>query len=264
MTDKVKEFWDNQAKEHGTSDLATAPDHYYREHEINCILPLLNDGDAILDVGCGNGYATLKFAKACPNSKIYGVDYSKQMIEAAIEARGKLTTNNLNRIFFIVANVLDLRLDFTPQSQFDTIVCTRVLINLKSWDEQQQAILQMKSLLKPGGRLILLENTKDGLANLNSLRARFGLHAIKERWHNNYLPDSVTVMEFLEQHLYIENIKNLGTLYYLITRVLYAKLCQLDGKEPAYNTELHKIASELPNLGGHYSPNMMWVLRKLA
>ena len=36
--EKTKAFWDDQAREHGASDLATAPDHHYRTLEIKSIV----------------------------------------------------------------------------------------------------------------------------------------------------------------------------------------------------------------------------------
>jgi ubiquinone/menaquinone biosynthesis C-methylase UbiE len=254
MTDKIKAFWDNQAKEHGASDLATAPDHYYREKEIAEIIALLRDGDSILDVGCGNGYSTLQFAKACPSSPIIGVDYSKAMIEQAI-----MNADNKGGISFVVGNILDL-VDLLP-SRYDTIVCTRCLINLDSWHEQQEAILQIKHSLKPGGRLILVENTLEGLVNLNNLRRHFDLPLIEQRWHNHYLPQT-WLEDFLADNFTVERAENIGSTYYLISRGVYAKISQLEGREPQYDSVFNKIAADLPNLGGGYSPNMLYVCRK--
>jgi ubiquinone/menaquinone biosynthesis C-methylase UbiE len=253
MTDKIKAFWDNQAKEHGASDLATAPDHYYREKEIVEIIALLRDGDSILDVGCGNGYATFKFAEACPTSPIVGVDYSEAMIERA-------NKNAIGGMAFIVGNVLELASIFAA-ARYDTIICTRCLINLDSWHDQQEAILQIKHSLKPGGQLILVENTIEGLVNLNNLRRHFDLPLIEQRWHNHYLPQA-QLEDFLAEHFYVTDLQNIGSTYYLISRVVYAKISQLEGREPQYDSVFNKIAADLPNLGGNYSPNMLYVCRK--
>src|SRR6266700_1977640 len=84
-TRSKSEFWDDQAKVHGASDLATAPDHYYRELEIESILRVLvaMKPETILDVGCGNGYTTLKIGKQFPAATVVGVDSSKEMIAEA-------------------------------------------------------------------------------------------------------------------------------------------------------------------------------------
>ena len=139
----VKQFWDEQAKTFQESDLATAPDHYYREMEIDRVLAHLSNGQTVLDVGCGNGYSTLCFSKALPSSKIVGVDYSDSMIRHANVALAKSDVGN--RIEFLVGNVLSLTsVPAIGKRKFDAIVSERCLINLQNWEEQRAALLQMK------------------------------------------------------------------------------------------------------------------------
>jgi len=256
----IKQFWDEQAEAFQESDLATAPDHYYREMEVGRILSHLSDGEAILDVGCGNGYSTLRFSKALPSSRIIGIDYSESMIR---HAKGALAKSDLaSRIEFLVSNVLSLTLDPSINNKrFDTIISERCLINLQNWEEQRTALLQMKELMNRGGRIVLTENTQEGLANLNSLRGQFGLPSIAVRWHNSYLPQK-TLEDFLPEHFAVEAVENIGNLYYIISRVVYAKLAALEGKEPKYLHPINEIASQLPSLADYqYSPNFIYVLR---
>lgn len=261
MSEKlVKQFWDEQAEAFQESDLATAPDHYYREMEIDRILSHLSNGQTILDVGCGNGYSTLCFSKALLSSKIIGLDYSESMIRHANAALAK--SDGADRIEFLVGNVLSLTSDpVIGKRKFDTIVSERCLINLQNWEEQRAALLQMKELLQPDGRIILTENTQEGLANLNVLRGQFGLPSIAVRWHNYYLPQK-TLEKFLSENFTIEAVENIGNLYYIISRVVYAKLAALEGKEPEYLHPINRIASQLPSLPSYeYSPNFIYTLR---
>lgn len=254
-TAKVKEFWDQQAETYGASDIATAPDHFYREMEIRRIIDNLVDGEYVLDVGCGNGYSTIKFAKINPNSGFTGIDYSSVMIK---------NTPNLvpKNVDFLIRDVLRLSKDFDiTYFPFDTVISERCLINLANWDEQKHAILEMKKVLKPDGRIILVENTFEGLQRLNDLREQFGLHRIEVRWHNQYLPED-ELMNFLDQHFYITKIENIGNLFYILSRVLYAALAKEEGKEPEYSHPINEIASKLPSLGNyHFSPNFLFVLK---
>lgn len=261
--DLVKQFWNEQANSHKELDLATAPDHYYREMEIERILSHLKDGSTILDVGCGNGYSTLRFARALPASRIVGIDYSEAMIDHATAALTKSEFSG--RVEFSVANALSLTADpAIGNKKFDFIVSERCLINLKTWEEQRAALLQMKALLNPDGQIILTENTQEGLANLNGLRENLGLPAISVRWHNYYMPQK-TLEAFLPEHFSVEAVENIGNLYYIISRVVYAKLADLDGKQPEYLHPINKIAAQLPSLPGyHYSPNYIYVVRRKA
>jgi SAM-dependent methyltransferase len=255
--DKVHDFWDKQAAEFGASDLATAPDHFYREMEIKRIIEHLVDGESILDVGCGNGYSTFKFADAFPKSRFFGLDYSEPMIDQARETRKGWAEEGGPA--FIIGNVLQLEKDFP--AKFDTIVSERCLINLANWEEQQNALLQMKERLKPDGRIILVENFMNGLRSLNHQREKFGLHPIEVRWHNRYLEMNEFLI-FCGKHFDIEYEDNIGNIYYLLSRVLYAALAKREGKEPEYSHPINEIAAQLPSLGFYqHSPNWLMVLR---
>lgn len=263
--DKTKAFWDDQAREHGASDLATAPDHHYRTLEINSILRMIEcieKREAILDVGCGNGYSTVKIGKKFPEAMITGVDYSEPMIEEANRAA-------IPNVEYFHGNVLSLSRNKNLLGQkFDIVLSTRCLINLSTWEEQKAGILEMLKMLAPNGRLILVENTEVGLNSLNILRAKLDLDPITVRWHNKYLPLK-EFNEFMNKAggdlFEIEHVENIGNLYYIASRVIYAKLCKDQGIEPDYDHPINAIAAELPSLGQYYacSPNFMFVLRNL-
>ena len=261
--DQVKRFWDDQAKEFGESDLATAPDHYYREMEIERIEAHLRDGDTILDVGCGNGYSTLRFAQKFPNCRIVGIDYSDPMIEAANTVLAKSGLGE--RVSFLVGDVRSLTdHPLLHGKTFTAVVSERCIINLANWDEQRTALLQMRALLEPDGRIILTENTQEGLARLNGLRKQFGLHEISVRWHNFYVPQQ-KFEDFAAEHFTVEAKQNIGNLYYLMSRVLYAKLAADEGQEPRYEHPINRIAAQLPSLDQYeFSPNYIYVLRHPA
>lgn len=217
--------------------------------------------DSILDVGCGNGFTTKSIAKKFPEASVTGVDFSSKMIEEA--KRANLAPN----IDYFDGDVLALsRNPNLSGAKFDIVVSTRCLINLSNWDEQKIGILEMRKMLKPDGRLILVENTKEGLDNLNFVRKAVGLEPIKTRWHNQYIPEP-DLKKFLSDnhgHLFTqEYVENIGNIYYLISRVLYAKMCKDEGVEPEYSHKINEIAAQLPTMGEFYScsPNFMIILK---
>src|SRR6266404_84630 len=258
----IQAFWDNQAKQHGSSDLATNPDTHYRALEIESILRAISamEHDTILDVGCGNGYTTRAIAKKFPEATVTGVDFSHAMIEEA----KKLIKPNID---YLEGDVLSLsRNRPLIGRQYDVVLSSRVLINLANWEEQKVGILEMRKMLAPDGRLILVENVQEGLDNLNDLRGKLGLSKINPPWHNKYLPLDET-RKFLDgikgQILTTEYVENIGNFYYLASRVLYAKLCKDQGIEPDYNNPINAIASQMPTMGEYYacSPNYMFILK---
>jgi ubiquinone/menaquinone biosynthesis C-methylase UbiE len=261
----VRAFWEAQAKQHGSSDLATAPDHFYRNLEIESILRVVGTvkHDTILDVGCGNGYSTLKIAKKYPEAMITGIDFAESMIEEA-------SKGIIPNVEYFDGDVLSLSRNKNLVGQkFDIVLSTRCLINLANWEEQKVAIMEMRKLLAPDGRMVLVENVQDGLDNLNDLRTKMGLDAIKPPWHNQYLPQAEMRKFFseIQGHLLTaEYVENIGNFYYLASRVLYAKMCKDKGIEPDYNNPINEIASQLPTMGEYYacSPNFLFVLRHEA
>ena len=264
--DKTKAFWDDQAHAHGASDLATAPDHHYRTLEINSILRMIEcieKRETILDVGCGNGYSTVKIGKKFPEAMITGVDYSEPMIA---EANKSVIPN----VEYFTGNVLSLSRNKNLIGQkFDIVLSTRCLINLATWEEQKAGIMEMLKMLSPNGRLILVENTEAGLASLNLLRTQVGLHPIEVRWHNKYLPQNEFnkfLSDGVDSDLFaVDHVHNIGNMYYIASRVIYAKLCKDQGIEPDYDSPINAIAAQLPSLGQYYacSPNFMFVLRNI-
>jgi ubiquinone/menaquinone biosynthesis C-methylase UbiE len=264
----VHGFWEEQADKFGESDKATAPDHNYRKLEIKRMIEViaLMGHDSILDVGCGNGYSTMQLALVFPHSMIIGIDFSEKMVDLATLAAKKAGITNVS---FFVGDVLSISRHPNLQHQkFDVVLTERCLINLANWEEQKLAILQMRKLMTPTGHLILVENTKEGLQKLNTMRKIVELPEIEQRWHNFYIPED-KLQEFLNEEgkslLHHVHMENIGNLYYIISRVVYAKLCQLEGKEPEYDHPINEIASKLPNLGDHYacSPNYLMVLENV-
>lgn len=257
------EFWDDQARQHGASDLATNPDQHYRKLEIESILRVIENmpHDNILDVGCGNGYTASQIEEKFIDVQIDGVDFSEEMIR---EANTHYSSHNIS---FGVGDVLALsRSTGLRAGQYDVVLSTRCLINLANWEEQKIGILEMRKMLKPDGRLILVENFQEGLDNLNSVRNALGLPDIKTRWHNKYLP-MVKFRDFLKTGLFdLEYSENIGNFYYMASRVIEAKIAQMEGREPDYNSPINAVASQMPTLGEYYavSPNYMIILRNRA
>jgi ubiquinone/menaquinone biosynthesis C-methylase UbiE len=254
---KVKDFWGAEANEHKDSQLATNPDTNYRAFEIEQIIEFVKDGSTVLDIGCGNGYSTILFAKRFPNVKILGIDYSPPMIEHATSALKK-HRELMNRVSFRVGDVLDLSSQKDIVGKFDQVISERCIINLLTWEKQRQAIIEMKKTLKRSGEIILCENTTQGLDRLNGLRQTLGLFPIQVRWHNRYL-DEKELLPFAKKTFKVKLIKNIGSLYYIISRVVYAKLAALQGREPEYSHPINEIARQLPPVGD-FSPNYIFLL----
>jgi ubiquinone/menaquinone biosynthesis C-methylase UbiE len=98
-------------------------------------------GGRVLEIGCGLG-AFARLVAGCANS-VTAVDVSPQMLRVAAE-RSRAYSN----LQFVLGDFL--RLEFSLES-YDCIVTMTTLHHLP----QREALAKMKSLLKPGGVLVI-------------------------------------------------------------------------------------------------------------
>jgi ubiquinone/menaquinone biosynthesis C-methylase UbiE len=100
-----------------------------------------------LEVAIGTGLNLPHYAAAV---RLTGMDFSPEMLAVA-----KARASRLNRtIELIVGDAQDLSFE---DGSFDTVVCTYALCSVP---DEAQAITEMARVLKPGGRLILVDHIR--------------------------------------------------------------------------------------------------------
>ena len=135
--------------------LATIYDNRWDNYLSNSLSFLINWAEippeaAILDVACGTGeFAKLLLAKN-PQQQITGIDISESMLEIAKEKLQAYSNANLY-------NTSVTSLPFADES-FDIVVCASAFHYFAS---PQLALAQMKRVLKPQGKLIILDWCRD-------------------------------------------------------------------------------------------------------
>jgi ubiquinone/menaquinone biosynthesis C-methylase UbiE len=157
--DDIREFWTNQALQHGQSSNASWSDRMVIELEIQELCKHIVDGDRVLDIGCANGYSTVQLALNRRVS-ILGLDYVPEMIR---EARARVAADlgiKADKVSFDLGDITALN---QPAGTFDTVVVARVLINLGSWERQQKGLGEALRML--GRRQLLLSEAmlQDGI-----------------------------------------------------------------------------------------------------
>jgi len=259
--EQVRAFWTAQAIQHGQSPSASWSDVHVLDLEAREIQQRLEDGDRVLDVGCGNGYSTVRFA-AARRIAIRGIDYIPQMIDEARVRASALDQRLTGTVEFAVGDVSDLK---EPASGYDKVIAIRVLINLGSWPAQQAALRGCGRLVKPGGLLLLSEATLQGWNRLNAFRTEWGLPPIPMPAFNTYL-DEEQVVATLAPAFEIVELVNFASTYYVGTRVLKPLLAAaahpaLDVADP----QLHwnRFWAQLP-AAGDYGTQKLFVFRKRA
>jgi len=107
----------------------------------------LRAGAAVLDVACGTGLVTFSAAHAVgAQGQVLGIDLSGLMVEAAAAHASK---NGLQNTRFSRMDAQSLAL---PDAGFDVVLCALGLMYIP---DPEQALREMRRVLRPGGRLAL-------------------------------------------------------------------------------------------------------------
>lgn len=110
----------------------------------------------ILDIGCGGGKTISKLAEQAVHGKVFGIDYSGDMVDYSRQINKQLIDQN--RVSIVQCSV-----DKTgfPDSFFDLITAIETYY---FWPNLAEAFEEIKRLLKPNGKLVLInEMIKDGV-----------------------------------------------------------------------------------------------------
>ncbi|MBU2702368.1 demethylmenaquinone methyltransferase/2-methoxy-6-polyprenyl-1 [Sporomusaceae bacterium BoRhaA] len=119
-------------------------------------------GGKTLDLCCGTGKLTLELIKAVgAGGSVIGVDFCANMLQIARENISK--TMYVDNVMFVEANVLEL--PFTDHS-FD---CCTIGFGMRNVADIPRVISEIYRVLKPGGRLVILELGKPSMPVFRSL-----------------------------------------------------------------------------------------------
>lgn len=106
-------------------------------------------GQTICDMGCGNGYHTLKLAKLVgPTGKVLAVDIQPEMLTLLREAAKQAEITNVKPI---LGSLTDPHL---PAGSVDLVLCVDVYHEFSHPEHMLRAI---RKSLRPQGRLVLVE-----------------------------------------------------------------------------------------------------------
>src|SRR3990170_3042621 len=147
MSDKIKQYWDDRAKATDpASTQATTYDVFLREHEIATLKKRIAElslpsGSTVVDLGCGDGHATVSLAAAFPEIRFIGVDWSEEMLALA-EKRLSAPPGLRRSVSFRVGDMRRLS-DSLCSDRFEGFLTMRSLINLTTSEQQYDTIAQI-------------------------------------------------------------------------------------------------------------------------
>lgn len=122
------------------------------ENDYRTLVPILKQGMKVLDVGCGTGAISKGIAERVgPSGSVTGIDNTEAFIISGME-----TYKAVSNLELIHADLFQ----FETKEQFDLIVSARTLQWLST---PKEALVKMKSMLKPGGQISILDYNHEAL-----------------------------------------------------------------------------------------------------
>jgi ubiquinone/menaquinone biosynthesis C-methylase UbiE len=107
----------------------------------------INPDAIILDIGCGGGKTVQEMAMATPTGKVYGIDYSEDMVQLTKEVNKALIKKGLVEVKYGTVSSLP----FTD-NMFDLVTAFEAYY---FWPKLIDDLKEIKRVLKPDGTLII-------------------------------------------------------------------------------------------------------------
>ena len=132
----------------------------------------------ILDVGCGTGtFAAMLSGSNLRTGCIVGLDYVMEMCRRAQDKAMSLARDQ--RVRFLYGDSEHLPFD---DGSFDIVTCAN---SFHHYPHQQDVVHEMNRLLKPGGRLMLIDGFRDNIVGwvvFDVIIARVEEHVFHAPW----------------------------------------------------------------------------------
>jgi SAM-dependent methyltransferase len=143
--------------------MAHRPSNRQRNHWVVSLLDLQST-DRVLEIGFGPGLAIAEMSRRAINGKVYGVDHSHVMLRQAAKRNAEAIREG--RVVLIQGSSEQLP---TFEESMDLVVTVN---SLGFWPEPEQRLLELRSRLRPGGRIAVATQPRcPGATKETSLRA---------------------------------------------------------------------------------------------
>jgi demethylmenaquinone methyltransferase / 2-methoxy-6-polyprenyl-1,4-benzoquinol methylase len=187
---QVRSMFDRIAGVYDVMNTAMTAGLHHRWRERAADRAELEPGEMALDVCCGTGDLALALAERVGRyGRVIGSDFSEPMLDLAREkARGR----GVDQVRFEWADALALPYD---EESFDAVT---VGFGVRNLADLEHGVLEMARVLRPGGRLVILEITQPQRPPLSTFFALWFDRLVPmlgtlagDREAYTYLPESV-------------------------------------------------------------------------
>lgn len=109
----------------------------------------------LLDIGCGTGTFDGMVAATSLPARVFGLDYAEQMCHVAHDK--SIQAGVSDHVHFTTADSEHLPY---ADNAFDVVTCSN---SFHHYPHQQDVVKEMRRVLKPGGRLMLIDGFRDNV-----------------------------------------------------------------------------------------------------
>ncbi|MDO5320979.1 MAG: bifunctional demethylmenaquinone methyltransferase/2-methoxy-6-polyprenyl-1,4-benzoquinol methylase UbiE [Bacteroidia bacterium] len=148
---KIKNMFDSIAPEYDRLNhlMSLNMDKLWRRRALQKIV-IKDKSQQILDIACGTGDFSIAIAESAnPSTKIEGIDISEGMLEVM---RNKLSEKGLDGR--VSARLGDSEALPYGDGSFDRVT---IAFGIRNFEHREKALEEILRVLKPGGRLVILE-----------------------------------------------------------------------------------------------------------
>ncbi|MFS0822948.1 demethylmenaquinone methyltransferase [Bacillus sp. 1P02SD] len=121
----------------------------------------VKEGSTALDLCCGTADWTIALAeKIGPQGKVFGLDFSKNMLKIGQEKVDKL---KLNQVELVHGNAMELPFE---DNTFDYVT---IGFGLRNVPDYMTVLKEMRRVVKPGGKVVCLETSQPTMLGFRQL-----------------------------------------------------------------------------------------------
>jgi len=154
--------------------------HYHNWLIKEIFSPALDKKDRIIDIGCGAGGLSRKLARIVTEGEVVGLDISEWYIKKLNQSKKRDKSGDYKNLVFVLGSSEDIPY---PDDYFDYAVCSETF---GFWSEPEKGLAEVKRVLKPGGKLYIINSYQGAQAWVKITVKVFSLFfAYKEKLYSS-------------------------------------------------------------------------------
>lgn len=123
----------------------------------------LREDMIVADLGAGSGFYTLPLAKMIPKGKVYAIEIQQDYLTAI---NNKINEEHLHNVECLLGDVEKTGGTKLKDKILDMVIASNILFQIENKDK---FINEAKRILKPGGKLLLIDWSESGFPTLTSV-----------------------------------------------------------------------------------------------